>query len=161
MLQTIQSDLRDSSMVKILVSRNKTTFWSPHRVILAHQVQKNMPKRHCEPPHEVSPLRDRRSFETDDEYTQYLTQRRKQQETLRDRQRHRHKSVRVRSASASRLSGVRRLPPKQPPKQQPPRPPSSRRRGSVRQRSSGWQHSSSAHVHSLSARDVPCRYGLQ
>ena len=70
-------------------------------------------------------------------------------------------SVRVRSASASRLSGVRRLPPKQPPKQQPPRQPSSTRRGSVRQRSSGWQHSSSAHVHSLSARDVPCRYGLQ
>ena len=53
-----------------------------------------MPKRHCEPPREVSPLRDRRSFETDDEYKQYLAQRRKQQETLRDRQRDRRKRSR-------------------------------------------------------------------
>ena len=37
----------------------------------------------------MSPLLDRRSFETDDEYKQYLAQRRKQQETLRDRQRDR------------------------------------------------------------------------
>ena len=41
-----------------------------------------MPKRHCEPPREVSPLRDRCNFETDDEYKQYLAQRRKQQEAL-------------------------------------------------------------------------------
>ena len=110
----------------------------------------------------VSPLRDRRSFETDNEYQHYLAQRHKQQETLRDPIVNEiAATVRVRSASASRLSGVRRLPPKQPPKQQPPRQPLSTRRGSVRQRSSGWQHSSSAHVHSLSARDVPCRYGLQ
>ena len=53
-----------------------------------------MPKRHCEPPREVSPLRDRRTFETDNEYTQYLAQRRKQQETLRDRQRDRRKRSR-------------------------------------------------------------------
>ena len=108
-----------------------------------------MPKRHCEPPREVSPLRDRRTFETDNEYLQYLAQRRKQQETLRDRQRDRRK--RSRPKRERELSGVRRRPPKQPPKQQPPRQPSSSRRGSVRQRSSGWQHSSSAHVHSLSA----------
>ena len=107
-----------------------------------------MPKRHCEPPREVSPLHDRRSFETDDEYKQYLAQRRKQQEIVNEIA----AIVRVRSASASRLSGVRRLPPKQPPKHPPPRQSSSRRRGSVRQRSSGWQHSSSARVHSLSAR---------
>ena len=50
-----------------------------------------MPKRHCEPPREVSPLRDRRTFETNDEY---LAQRRKQQETLRDRQRDRRKRSR-------------------------------------------------------------------
>ena len=37
---------------------------------------------------------DRRSFETDDEYKQYLAQRRKQQETLRDRQRDRRKRSR-------------------------------------------------------------------
>ena len=35
----------------------------------------------------VSPLRDRRTCETDNEYLQYLAQRRKQQEALRDRQR--------------------------------------------------------------------------
>ena len=35
-----------------------------------------------------------RSFETDDEYKQYLAQRRKQQETLRDRQRDRRKRSR-------------------------------------------------------------------
>ena len=109
----------------------------------------------------MSPLRDRPQFETDDEYKQHLAQRHKQQETLRGIVNEIAASVRVQSASESRLSGVRRLPPKQPPKQQPPRQPSSTRRGSVRQRSSGWQHSSSAHVHSLSAGDVPCRYGLQ
>ena len=43
-----------------------------------------MPKRLCESPREGSPLRDRRSFETDDECEQYLAQRRKQHETLRD-----------------------------------------------------------------------------
>ena len=53
-----------------------------------------MPKRHCEPPRKVSPLRDRCSFETDDEYKQYLAQRRKQQEALRDRQRDRTKRSR-------------------------------------------------------------------
>ena len=58
------------------------------------KVQKNMPKRHCEPPRKVSPLRDRCSFETDDEYKQYLAQRRKQQEALRDRQRDRTKRSR-------------------------------------------------------------------
>ncbi|MDC0526250.1 hypothetical protein OAO87_04530 [bacterium] len=42
----------------------------------------------------MSPLRDRRSIETDDEYKQYLAQRRKQQETLRDRQRDRRKRSR-------------------------------------------------------------------
>ena len=120
-----------------------------------------MPKRRTASLRAVSPLRDRRSFETSDEYKQYLAQRRKQQERLCEIVNEIAAIVRVRSASASRLSGVRRLPPKQPPKQQPPRQPSSTRRGSVRQRSSGWQHSSSAHVHSLSARDVPCRYGLQ
>ena len=121
-----------------------------------------MPKRHlrASAAREVSPLRDHRNFDTIDEYKQYLAQRRKQQrryEIVNEIA----PSVRVQSASESKLSGVRRLPPKQPPKQQPPRQPSSTRRGSVRQRSSGWQHSSSAHVHSLSAGDVPCRYGLQ
>ena len=47
-----------------------------------------------EPAREVSPLRDRRTFETDNEYLQYLAQRRKQQETLRDRQRDRRKRSR-------------------------------------------------------------------
>ena len=91
-------------------------------------------------------MRDHRSFDTVYEYKQYSAQRRKQQETLRDRQRD-PASVRVQSASESRLSGVRRLPPRKPPKQLPPRQPSSTRRGSVQQRSSGWQHSSSARVH--------------
>ena len=47
-----------------------------------------------QPPRKVSPLRDRCSFETDDEYKQYLAQRRKQQEALRDRQRDRTKRSR-------------------------------------------------------------------
>ena len=140
-------------MVKILVLQNKATIWSPHGIIIM--------SKHREPPREVSPLRDRCSFETDDEYKQRIwrsaASSRRRYEIVNEIA----PSVRVRSASASRLSGVRRLPPKQPPKQQPPRQPSSTRRGSVRQRSSGWQHSSSAHVHSLSAGDVPCRYGLQ
>ena len=52
-----------------------------------------MPKRLCEhePPREVSPLRDHHSFDTVYEYKQYLAQRRKQQETLRNRQRDRSK----------------------------------------------------------------------
>ena len=119
-----------------------------------------MPKRHCEPLREVSPLRDRRTFETDNEYTQYLAQRRKQQETLRDRQRDRRKRSRLkreREQAERREAAAAQTAAKAP----PPRQSSSRRRGGVRQRSSGWQHSSSAHVHSLSARDVPCRYGLQ
>ena len=49
---------------------------------------------HCEPPREVSPLRDHRSFDTVNEYKQYLAQRRKQQETLRDRQRDRSRRSR-------------------------------------------------------------------
>ena len=53
-----------------------------------------MPKRHCEPPREVSPLRDRFPFETDDEYKQYKAQRRKLQETLRDGRRDRSKRSR-------------------------------------------------------------------
>ena len=52
-----------------------------------------MPKHH-EPPREVSPLRDHRSFNTVHEYKQYLAQRRKQQETLRDRQRDRSRRSR-------------------------------------------------------------------
>ena len=52
-----------------------------------------MPK-HREPPREVSPLRDHRSFDTVHEYKQYLVQRRKQQEMLRDRQRDRSKRSR-------------------------------------------------------------------
>ena len=44
---------------------------------------------HCEPPREVSPLRDHRNFDTIDKYKQYLAQRRKQQEALRDRRRDR------------------------------------------------------------------------
>ena len=67
-------------MVKILVLRNKATIWSPHRLISSQALREIMPKRHCE----VSPLRDRRTFETDNEYLQYLAQRRKQQETLRE-----------------------------------------------------------------------------
>ena len=126
-------------MVKILVLRNKATIWSPHGIII-------MPKHSCERPREVSPLRDHRSFDTVYEYKQYLAQRCKQQETLRDSQRDRSSGVRVRSASESRLSGVRRLPPRKPPKQLPPRQPSSTRRGSVQQRSSGWQHTQAARV---------------
>ena len=53
-----------------------------------------MPKRRTASLRAVSPLRDRRSFETSDEYKQYLAQRRKQQETLRDRQRDRRKRSR-------------------------------------------------------------------
>ena len=74
-------------MVKILVLRNKATIWSPHGNYY------NMPK-HREPPREVSPLRDHRSFDTVHEYKQYLVQRRKQQEMLRDRQRDRSKRSR-------------------------------------------------------------------
>ena len=66
-------------MLKILVLRNKATIWSPHGNCYYAQA-------YCEPPHEVSPLRDHRSFDTFHEYKQYLVQRRKQQETLRDRQ---------------------------------------------------------------------------
>ena len=77
-----------------------------------------MPKRHlrASAAREVSPLRDHRNFDTIDEYKQYLAQRRKQQESLRDRQRDPRKRSRPKRASTSRLSGVRRLPPKQPPK---------------------------------------------
>ena len=52
-----------------------------------------MPKRHlrASAAREVSPLRDHRNFDTIDEYKQYLAQRRKQQETLRDRRRDRSK----------------------------------------------------------------------
>ena len=96
-----------------------------------------MPKRHCEPPRKVSPLRDRCSFETDDEYKQRIwrsaASSRRRYEIVNEIA----PSVRVQSASESKLSGVRRLPPKQPPKQLPPRHPSSRRRGSVQQRSIG------------------------
>ena len=118
-----------------------------------------MPKRHCEPPREVSPLRDRRTFETNDEYMQYLAQRRKQQETLRDRRRNRSNHSRPkrereqaerRDAAAAQTAAKATA-----------AKPSPRRFGSVQQRSSGWQHSSSARVHSVSARDVPCQYGLQ
>ena len=52
-----------------------------------------MPKQ-CEPPREVSPLRDHRRFDTVYECKQYLAQRRKQQETPRDRQRDRSKRSR-------------------------------------------------------------------
>ena len=55
-----------------------------------------MPKRHlrASAAREVSPLRDHRNFDTIDEYKQYLAQRRKQQETMRDRQRDRSKRSR-------------------------------------------------------------------
>ena len=53
-----------------------------------------MPKRHCEPPREVSPLRARFPSETDDEYKQYKVQRRKLKETLRDGRRDRSKRSR-------------------------------------------------------------------
>ena len=88
-----------------------------------------MPK-HCEPPREVSPLRDRRSFETDDEYKQYLAQRRKQQESLRDRQRDRRKRSRPKREreQAERREAAAA---QNPPKQLPPRQPSSTRRGSA------------------------------
>ena len=62
--------------------RNKTTFWSPHDA----QARRASG--------EVSPLRDHRSFDTIHEYKQYLAQRRKQQESLRDRQRDRSKRSR-------------------------------------------------------------------
>ena len=64
-----------------------------------------MPK-HCEPPREVSPLRDHRSFDTVNEYRQYLAQRRKQQETRCAIVNEIAASVRVQSASESRLSGA-------------------------------------------------------
>ena len=67
----------------------------PQARIESSQLSANiMPKRHCEHPREVSPLRDRRTFKTNNEYMQYLAQRRKQQETLRDRQRDRRKRSR-------------------------------------------------------------------
>ena len=103
----------------------------------------------CEPPREVSLLRDHRSFDTIYECKQYLVQRRKQQQDTCAIVNEIAANVRVRSASESRLSGVRRLPPKKPPTQLPPRQPSSTRRGNVQQRSSGWLHSSSARVHSV------------
>ena len=81
-------------MVKILVLRNKATIWSPHGIII-------MPKQ-CEPPREVSPLRDHRSFDTLHEYKQYLAQRRKQQETLRDRQRDRSRRCAFASEARAR-----------------------------------------------------------
>ena len=104
-----------------------------------------MPK-HREPPREVSPLRDHRRFDTVHEYKQYLAQRRKQQETLRDRQRDRSKRSRPKREreQAERREAAAA---QQPPRQLPPRQPSSTRRGSVQQRSSGWQHSSSTCVH--------------
>ena len=42
----------------------------------------------------MSPLRDHRRFDTVYEYKQYLAQRRKQQEALRDRRRYRSKRSR-------------------------------------------------------------------
>ena len=92
----------------------------------------------------------------DDEYMQYLPQRHKQQETLRDRQRDRRKRSRLKrereqterreaaaaqtaaNATATKAAIAEAV------------------QQRAQQRSSGWQHSSSARVHSLSARDVPC-----
>ena len=72
-------------MVKILVLRNKATMWSPHGNYARALGSLRARCRRCA---------IGRSFETDDEYKQYVAQRRKQQETLRDRQRDRRKRSR-------------------------------------------------------------------
>ena len=74
-------------MVDFLVLRNKATIRSPHGNYYYAQALRAAPR-------EVSPLRDHRSFDTVYEYKQYLAQRRKQKETLRDRQRDRSKRSR-------------------------------------------------------------------
>ena len=99
-------------MLEILVLRNKATMWSPHGIYARALGSLRARCRRCA---------IGRSFETDDEYKQHLAQRHKQQETLRGIVNEIAASVRVQSASESRLSGVRRLPSKQPPKRPPPR----------------------------------------
>ena len=113
-----------------------------------------------QPPRKMSPLRDRPQFETDDEYKQHLAQRHKQQETLRGIVNEIAASVRVQSASESRLSGVRRLPSKQHSRQGKTSSSGAAACGSGAVADS-TQAARVARVHSLSARDVPCRYGLQ
>ena len=140
-------------MVEILVLRNKATMWSPHGNYARALGSLRARCRRCA---------IGRSFETDDEYKQHLAQRHKQQETLRGIVNEIAASVRVQSASESRLSGVRRLPSKQP----PTAAKAKRRRGGAAACGSGavadsTQAARVARVHSLSARDVPCRYGLQ
>ena len=110
-----------------------------------------MPKRHREPPRKASPLRGR-TFETNDEY---LAQRRKQQETLRDRQRDRRKRSRPKrereqaerreaaaaqtaaKAAAAKAAVVE----------------AARQRAAAEQRLAALKQRACPHMHSLSARD--------
>ena len=103
-----------------------------------------------------------RSFETDDEFKQHLAQRHKQQrDAARDRQRDRRKRSRPKrereqaerreaAAVETALTAAK----------------AKRRRGGAAACGSGavadsTQAARVARVHSLRARDVPCRYGLQ
>ena len=139
-------------MVKILVLRNKATIWSPHGIII-------MPT-HCEPPREVSPLRDHRNIDTVDKYKQYLAQRRKQQEALRDRRRDRSNRSRPkrqreqaeRRAAAAAQTAAKAAAAKAAVVD------AARQRAAAEQRLAALNQ---RHVHSLSACDVPCPYGLQ
>ena len=117
-----------------------------------------MPKRHCEPPREVSPLRDRRTFETDNEYLQYLAQRRKQQETLRDRQRDRRKRSRLKREreQAERREAAAAQTAAKASAAIAPRQPSSRRRASVWQRGAAAGSTQAARVCTASVH-VMCR----
>ena len=87
-----------------------------------------MPK-HRDSLREVSPLRDHSSFDTVHEYKQYLAQRRKQQETLRDRQRDRSKRSCPKREREQAERRVKRLPPKS--RQSNCRQGSRRRRGAA------------------------------
>ena len=109
-----------------------------------------MPKRLCErAPREVSPLRDHHSFDMVYEYKQYLAQRRKQQEALRDRQRDRTKCSRPKrereQAERREAAAVQKAAKATAAKAAVV--DAARQRAAAEQRSSGWQHSSSARVH--------------
>ena len=117
-----------------------------------------MPKRHCEPPREVSPLRDRRTFETNGAYMQYLAQRRKQQETLRDRQRDRRKRSRPKREreQAERREAAAAQTAAKAAAAKAAIVDAARQRAAAEQRLAALKQRACA-----ASRDVPCRYRLQ
>ena len=108
----------------------------------------------------MSPLRDRRSFETSDEYKQYLAQRRKQQETLRDRQRDRSKRSRPKREreQAERREAAAAQTAAKATAAKAAVVDAARQRAAAEQRLAA--HSSSARVHNVLSDSLRCMYGV-